>query len=407
MQMIPLPLNNIRLGAPLPVALRDASGQLLLARGNTVDSERQLAQLALRGLYISAGDAAQFRYDMAAKVDSLLRSNAHLGAIAVAQPDAPRPTTPPELTAAGQSGYIDDPVGAVNTLMLRASTLLHDPQSTDFCARVDAVDARLKEMVDGDADHLLMLLISLGITETRKYSVCHALLVAAVCELAARHIETFSDDERRSLRRASLTMNIAMTNLQNQLVTESAPLTDRQRAQIADHAARGAEMMRGFGVTDPLWLDGVSQHHASKSGPLNALTPAERIARLIHRTDVFTAMLTPRNIRQGLPADAAARGAYLDENRQADEAGGAIIKALGIYPPGTFVRLANAEIAVVLRRGRRATEPRVASVISKLGTPLGTPAVRDTRLKATTISAGVATNDVKLRLNLPGLLQLA
>lgn len=407
MPVLLLPSNSIRIGMPLPVALRDAGGQLLYARGSTIASARQLEQLVSRGLYIDAGDSAQFRFGMAAKVDSLLRHNASLGAIAEAQPDVPSSPAANDLTAAGRSGYSDDVIGAINSLTLRASSLLHDPQASDFTARVDHIDARLRDILHGDADNLLMVLINLSSSETRKYSVGHALLVAAVCELAARNLDGFDDAVRQSLRRAALTMNIAMTALQDQLVGQDTPPTERQRQQIDSHAARAVEMMRGFGVTDVLWLEAVEHHHASMPGPLSALTLPHQVARLLQRSDIFTARLSTRQVRKGLSPDAAARGAYLDENQQADEAGAAIIKALGIYPPGTFVRLANAEVAVVLRRGRRATEPRVASVISRAGTPLGQPAVRDTRLKATGVVGGVPSNDVKLRLNLQALLRLA
>jgi hypothetical protein len=45
-------------------------------------------------------------------------------------------------------------------------------------------------------------------------------------------------------------------------------------------------------------------------------------------------------------------------------------------------------------------------VISRNGTPLGEPAVRDTRVRGHEISGGVAPHEVKLRLNLERLLQL-
>ena len=117
--------------------------------------------------------------------------------------------------------------------------------------------------------------------------------------------------------------------------------------------------------------------------------------------------MSPRKLRQALPATAAAKAAYLDENKQADEAGAAIIKALGIYPPGSYVRLASSEVAVVLRRGRRANEPRVASIVSRTGTPLGEPAVRDTRIKGHEITGGVAPHEVMVRINLERLIQLS
>jgi HD-GYP domain-containing protein (c-di-GMP phosphodiesterase class II) len=228
----------------------------------------------------------------------------------------------------------------------------------------------------------------------------------AVCELAARHLG-WPADWRPSLRRAALTMNIAMTTLQDQLALQDGPVTPRQREVIDMHAARAATQMQKLGVADELWLDAVEHHHASPPGPLAELPPMLQLARLIQRADIFAARLSPRKMRQALAATAAAKAAYLDENQQADEAGAAIIKGLGIYPPGSYVRLANQEIGVVLRRGKRANEPLVASIISKSGTPLGEPVVRDTRLKGLDISGGVAPHEIKLRLNLERLLQLS
>lgn len=171
-------------------------------------------------------------------------------------------------------------------------------------------------------------------------------------------------------------------------------------------ATRCAQRMRELGVADRLWLEAVEHHHSSPAGPLADLPPMLQLARLIQRADIFAARLSPRKARQAMAATAAAKAAYLDENQQADEAGAAIIKALGIYPPGSYVRLANTEIGIVLRRGRRANEPVVASIVGKSGTPLGEPAMRDIRQKACEITGGVAPHDVKLRLNLERLLQL-
>jgi hypothetical protein len=116
--------------------------------------------------------------------------------------------------------------------------------------------------------------------------------------------------------------------------------------------------------------------------------------------------MSPRRQRAALSGTDAARAAYLDERRQADEAGTAIVKATGIYPPGSFVRLASGEVAVVLRRGRRANQPWVASVLGRSGLPLGEPALRDSQLARHAVVAGVAPQDMRLRLNLPRLLRL-
>jgi hypothetical protein len=106
----------------------------------------------------------------------------------------------------------------------------------------------------------------------------------------------------------------------------------------------------------------------------------ERLARLLMRIDQFAARLSPRIARRAQAGAQAARAIFLDEQRQQDEAGAALIKAVGLYPPGTFVRLANGEEGMVVKRGTSATEPLVAALLGKSGNPLTEPVPRDARL---------------------------
>jgi HD-GYP domain-containing protein (c-di-GMP phosphodiesterase class II) len=399
MAVIQLPAHVLKIGFPVPFALRDATGQLLVPRGTMVSTESQRQQLIARGVYVDENESAQFQKALAGKVDSMVRSNALLGQIAKATADVPE--TPSQLTRRS----IADPVNAWNNLMLRASALLHDPPQADFGSRVEKLERDLVELLDGDPDAGLLTLIHATTSELHQYSVTHSLLVTSVCELAARHLP-WSAEWRQSMRRAALTMNIAMTTLQDMLALQDGPVTPRQREVINGHAPKAARMLRELGVVDELWLQAVEHHHASPPGPLAQLSPWMQLARLIQRADIFAARLSPRKMRQAMPAIAAAKAAYLDENQKADEAGAAIIKGVGIYPPGSYVRLASTEVAIVLRRGLRANEPKVASIISRSGTPLGEPAMRDIRQKTYEITGGVAPHEVKVRLNLQRLLQL-
>lgn len=399
MAVIQLPPTVLRLGHPIPVALRDASGRLLVPRGTLLADEEQRQQLIARGVYVDTNDSEHFKKALAGKLDAMVRSNALLGQIASAVPDA-ADCAPAAGMRAGS-----DPVAAWNGLLLRASALLHDPPQQDFAGRVQRLDRELLGLLDADADVSLLVLIQSATGMPHQYSVTHALLVAAVCELAARHL-AWPAPWRPSLRCAALTMNLAMTALQDELALQDGPVTPRQRAVIDAHAQRAMQQMSALGVDDPLWLQAVEHHHASPAGPLAELAPELQLARLVQRADIFAARLSPRRVRQALSATAAAKAAYFDEHQQADEAGAAIIKACGIYPPGSYVRLASGEVGVVVRRGRRANEPVVAGIVSKVGTPLVEPALRDIRRPAFAITGAVAPHDVKLRLNLASLLRL-
>ena len=130
------------------------------------------------------------------------------------------------------------------------------------------------------------------------------------------------------------------------------------------------------------------------------------MARLIQRADVFGARLAPRALRNPMPVTAAMQASYYDETRKVDEVGAALVKALGIYPPGAFVKLASNEVGIVLRRGATATTPRVALVTNRNGLPTGELITRDTSQSAWKITGVVAFREIKVQLSLPRLLAL-
>ncbi|WP_341890760.1 hypothetical protein [Variovorax sp. YR752] len=398
-----LPPDVLRVGQPTLFALRDKTGCLLVPKGTLVASSAQLQQLAARELYVDEHDGETIRRAMAGKVHELVRGNELLGRIAQARPDASDLTAP----SAAAARRLGDPVTAWSNLQVRVAALLRDAGQPDFAAKVGQLQKTLLDQVNGDPDDALLLLVHGATQEFHDYSASHAVLVAVVCELASHHVSGISPAERSSLRGAALTMNVAMTALQNQLAQQETRLNPQQREQVDRHAEHGVQALRAAGITDALWLEAVRHHHDAPSGPLSALGPAQRLARLIRRADVFAARMSPRRGRQALSATAAAKAAYLDENGQPDEAGSAIIKAVGLYPPGSLVRLASQEVAVVLRRGRRANAPIVASIVNPVGEVLASPALRATHLPTHAVTGGVAPHEVKVRLNLLQLLQMA
>ena len=397
----PLPPDVLRAGFPTLFALRDKSGCLLVPRGTMIDSE-QLQQLATRELYVDDQDNETLKRAIAGKVHELVRNDELLGRIAQARPDASDLLVP---SAAGRRRLDDAPTDWSN-LQVRLASVLRDPAQPEFAAKLMPLQKTMFDQLNSDPDDALLVLVHAATLEYRDYSAHHALLVAVVTELASRHVAGITPAERQSLRCAALTMNVSMTALQNQLAQQSSALTPAQRAEVDAHPARAAEALRAAGVSDALWLEAVLHHHDAPPGPLAGMEPATRLARLIRRADVFAARMSPRRGRKALSATAAAKAAYLDERQQPDEAGSAIIKAVGLYPPGSLVKLANGETGVVLRRGRRANAPTVACIVNPAGAVLAAPALRQTHLPAQAVTGGVAPHEVKVRLNLQRLLQM-
>lgn len=401
MSYSPLPSDVLRVGESTPFALRDKTGILLVPRGTLIATQVQLNLLLARELYVDESDADALKRAINTKLNSMVRGNALIGQIAQARPDS--------FVAEDEDGkrVEENPVDAWSRLQLRIAALLRDPSQSQFEARLNREQRLLLGLIDGDPDMALLLLVQGAMQEIRDYSVTHAMLVAVVCELAARQIGSWPEEWLTSLRCAALTMNVGMVQLQNQLALQEKPLTPQQRAEVNGHALLSAEALREAGITDEPWLQAVELHHSTPAGPLAGRPPAAQIARLIQRADIFAARMSRRKQRPALPASAAAKAIYLDENQQPDEAGSAIIRAIGIYPPGCLVRLASGELGIVLRRGARANEPKVAALMNAHGAALAEPITRNTALAAHAVKGGAAPQELKVLINLETLIKLA
>ena len=207
--------EHLRIGHPTPFGLLDAAGHLLMARGMVIESDAHRQQLLARGVYIDEQDSEAYARAMAGKLDSMLRQNELLGLIAQAQPDAAASES-----ASAQRRNVD-PLTVFSDVQMHAGKLLREAPSADFVGRLRKVHDELFGLLNGDADTTLLMLIDATTSELRHYSVTHAMLVTVVCELAARNLAGWSDEWRASLRCAALTMNMAMTALQDTLALQA------------------------------------------------------------------------------------------------------------------------------------------------------------------------------------------
>lgn len=401
MNLVIVNVESIRLGHALPFSLRDVNGVLLAPKGYVVVSRADLDMMvAQRGhMYIDVAESEGHHRAYVGKLHSMVRDERSLGQIAGAGLSSTDLDSQRDLGGTGEPDWMD--------LQGQANAILRDDHPASFSARLNKLHAQLSRHSRRNPDATLFALIHISSSEVRFYSATHAMLVSVMCGLAAREVLKWSPDLETSVCKAALTMNIGMTDLQDRLALQQLPPTPEQRQQINTHADRSVDLLEQLGVTDPLWLEAVLNHHTKTPGPLAGRTEGQRLARLIQRADMFAARLAPRASRVPDSPASAMQACYFDENRQIDETGAALIKAMGIYSPGSFVRLTSNEIAVVIKRGANTTTPRVAALINRSGLPIGEPIVRDTSKPEFRIVAGVPLREVKLKLNLERLLALS
>lgn len=273
----------------------------------------------------------------------------------------------------------------------------HPARVHDYLEKVRLCERWLQELVAHDTDAALYLMFQLASTSTVGYSASHALVCATLCHVLA-HDLALPPSERHSLVRAALTMNIGMTGLQDTLALQSEPLTPEQKHTIARHPQAAASLLVKLHVADDLWLSVVERHHQAQNDreALTLQSPLVRLIRILGTIDRYAAMISPRRFRSGRSSTESMRALLGQDMKSGDDVALALMRSVGLCPPGTFVRLDNGQIAVVLRRSSRANFPQVASLLDAQGTELVPPQLHATHEGRVQIASALARASVPL-----------
>jgi len=394
MKVVPLPSEGLRIGRPLPFTVRDGFGAVLLARGSTIQTDKQLQLLRSREIFIDMSEMESVQRMINGQLDQMFRQDVALGRIAAARPDFEGLPLP------GQAGrQAERPLDWPN-LQMRLRLLLADPRSADWAARLRTLRDDVLVLVERSPDRALMRLMYDASHDFQDYSANHSLFVCVLASMACGQLPGWQPGWADALTLAALSMNVSFTQMQDELARQPGPMSDTQRDLMHDHPARAADLLAEIGVDDAIWLHAVRHHHSAPAGPMAGRSPEETVARLIRRADRYAARLSPRRSRPASSATAAAQAALLDEGGHTDEAGQALIRTLGLYPPGVWVKLQCGEIAMVVRRTPIARSPVVVSLVGRSGLPLAVPATRNTKLPDYAVTGAVPPGQVNVRPNL-------
>ncbi len=335
--------EEIKVGTAMEWAAFDAKGRLLLNKGTIIKSPQQLAALLERGLYRQP--SAKKSAALAPPVKKILIS--------------------PFLT-------IDDLSKRLKGIF---SGLMN--KKPDMPARICNLANDIHKMCVQDFDAALG---AVQLTHDLEYILAHPLHVAILCELLAEFLK-YEDARRERLIVAALTANLGMLSLQTTLHRQQGPLSAEQRQQIQEHPSQSANILRDAGITDEQLLTIVLQHHERNDGTgYNGLKGEDILeeAKIIALADRYSAMVSPREHRKSFTANDSLKTLFMNKGKEHDETLSLIfIKLLGVFPPGSFVRLKNGETAIVIKRPVSGMWPIVKSIITPRGGPFGKPLRRD------------------------------
>jgi hypothetical protein len=131
------------------------------------------------------------------------------------------------------------------------------------------------------------------------------------------------------------------------------------------------------------------------------------MAKILQTLDRYTAGMSPRKSRKGRTARESVLSVVMKAGViKHDEVGTALVRILGVSPPGTYVKLVTGETAVVIRRGVKPGTPLVASLINRNNEPIGEPRMLDTSQEKLAIHSTLLASEVRVNLKMENMLRM-
>lgn len=384
---VPVPLERVQLGKPLPVDIWSPDGRLLLRRQQILRSEQHREMLVSHQACMTESDAHAWQRSLERFIRNLYSDGVDVSLL----DQLPLPSEISEddfLPGHEVTGGWMDVQDVLRGLLYQGASAVSP------LPRLEALEDRAMALLQSNPDEGLFVLFQALPDLSLGYCATHALLSGLVSVLTADKLG-LTAGARAKLMRTALVMNIGMARLQDDLARQKTVPTPAQQQDIDDHAALGVTILKSLGLQDATVLDMVQWHHTPDLFSIQG-TPWT-LLRLLNLADELTAKMSPREVRRAMLPLVATKSLLMQNAKETSNLRQAMAVALGFYPPGSYVQLANGETAVVIARGSKANSPHVASIINTSGMPVSMYGYRDTSAPGMAVLAPVAAHTVQVK----------
>jgi len=210
-------------------------------------------------------------------------------------------------------------------------------------------------------------LLSLGrIKQADTYTFQHCVSVCALL-VSFAHALGLDAEAVREVGLGGLLHDVGKMKIPNEILNKPGRLTEEEFAVMKSHAALSRELLQGTPGISETVIRIASEHHEKMGGcgyPMglrgDQISQAGRMAAIV---DVYDALTSNRVYHKGMePSDALKKllewsGDHLDGDLVQ-----LFIRALGIYPVGSLVRLSDGKLAVVVEQQEDLLRPTVRIV---------------------------------------------
>ncbi|MEV2157172.1 HD-GYP domain-containing protein [Pseudomonas aeruginosa] len=185
------------------------------------------------------------------------------------------------------------------------------------------------------------------------YTYLHSVAVCALMLSLARHLD-LDEEQTRLAGIGGLMHDLGKAAMPLEVLNKPGKLTDAEFAIMKRHPVEGAKMLRAGGA-EPGVVDIALHHHEKIDGtgyPDRLAGDAiSLLARMGAICDVYDAVTSERAYKKPWDPSAAMRQMAKWEGHFDKRIFHAFVKAVGIYPVGSLVRLSSQRLAVVVEPG--------------------------------------------------------
>ncbi len=228
--------------------------------------------------------------------------------------------------------------------------------------------AIVKDVVELVMEDPAALILVARLKNHDDYSYMHSVATCTLMVALSRQLG-LSHEEQCSAGLAGLTHDVGKLMVPTDLLNKPSPLTPAEYAVVKTHVHHGHSLLLESGVSNKMVLDVCLHHHERLNGTgyPHGLRGAEitLYARMAGICDVYDALTSKRPHRGRVEPGLALRQ-MISQSGQFDlRVLQAFVKAVGIYPIGSLVRLRSQELAIVVGQDTHSLlRPQVRSFYS-------------------------------------------
>jgi putative nucleotidyltransferase with HDIG domain len=205
------------------------------------------------------------------------------------------------------------------------------------------------------------------------YTVGHSVRVASLAVYIGTRLD-WAEKDLLAIGTAGLLHDIGKSRIPDQILLKKGPLNEEEFAIVRDHPRVGVEILLEQKGVSTLDLAACWGHHLRHDGGGYPNQPAwavrHPVTALLQICDVFEALTAVRPYKLALEPQEAYGIMLADRGAFHPGLLATFIAVVGLYPPGTYVRLSDRRLGLVTEASDQLDRPKVKIITSAYGEPL-------------------------------------